>query len=41
MLAALTEAHGNKDLAAQLIGIHRATLYRKLQNYGVDWSPDG
>jgi sigma-54 dependent transcriptional regulator, acetoin dehydrogenase operon transcriptional activator AcoR len=41
MLAALTEAHGNKELAAHLIGIHRATLYRKLQNYGVDWPSDG
>jgi transcriptional regulator of acetoin/glycerol metabolism len=41
MLAALTEAHGNKELAAQLIGIHRATLYRKLQNYGVYRPSDG
>jgi transcriptional regulator of acetoin/glycerol metabolism len=40
MLAALAEANGNKDLAAHLIGIHRATLYRKLQNYGLDWTPD-
>lgn len=40
MLAALAEAGGNKDLAAHLIGIHRATLYRKLQNYGLDWPPD-
>lgn len=36
MLDALTEAGGNKDVAAQLIGMHRATLYRKLQNYGLD-----
>lgn len=40
ILAALAEANGNKDLAAHLIGIHRATLYRKLQNYGLDWPPD-
>jgi transcriptional regulator with AAA-type ATPase domain len=39
MLAALAEANGNKDLAAHLVGIHRATLYRKLQNYGLDWTP--
>lgn len=36
MLDALTEADGNKDVAAHLIGMHRATLYRKLQNYGLD-----
>lgn len=36
ILNALAEAQGNKDLAAHLIGIHRATLYRKLQNYGLD-----
>ena len=41
MLAALAEAEGNKDLAAHLIGIHRATLYRKLQSYGLDWPPEG
>jgi DNA-binding NtrC family response regulator len=41
MLAALAEAEGNKDVAAHLIGIHRATLYRKLQNYGLDWPPEG
>lgn len=40
MLDALTEAGGNKDIAAQLIGMHRATLYRKLQNYGLDSTPD-
>ena len=41
ILGALAQADGNKDLAAHLIGIHRATLYRKLQNYGLDWAPDG
>jgi sigma-54 dependent transcriptional regulator, acetoin dehydrogenase operon transcriptional activator AcoR len=40
MLDALTEAGGNKDVAAHLIGMHRATLYRKLQNYGLDSMPE-
>lgn len=38
ILAAMAEAKGNKDLAAQLIGMHRATLYRKIQSYGLDLS---
>lgn len=36
ILSALAEANGNKELAAQLIGMHRATLYRKISNYGLD-----
>lgn len=36
ILAALTEANGNKEVAAQLIGMHRATLYRKIAGYGLD-----
>ncbi|MDQ1507723.1 MAG: sigma-54 dependent transcriptional regulator, acetoin dehydrogenase operon transcriptional [Actinomycetota bacterium] len=40
ILGALAEASGNKDGAAHLIGIHRATLYRKLQNYGLDVTLD-
>jgi transcriptional regulator of acetoin/glycerol metabolism len=36
ILSALTEANGNKEVAAQLIGMHRATLYRKIAGYGLD-----
>jgi transcriptional regulator of acetoin/glycerol metabolism len=36
ILSALTEANGNKEVAAQLIGMHRATLYRKISGYGLD-----
>lgn len=36
ILAALSEANGNKEVAAQLIGMHRATLYRKISGYGLD-----
>lgn len=40
ILAALTEAGGNKDGAVRLIGMHRSTLYRKIQNYGLALSRD-
>lgn len=36
ILSALSEANGNKEVAAQLIGMHRATLYRKIAGYGLD-----
>ncbi len=32
---ALDEAHGNKALTAQKLGIHRSTLYQKLRKYGL------
>lgn len=33
---ALKQAQGNKVQAAQLLGIHRASLYRKMEKFGMD-----
>ncbi|HBE72522.1 MAG TPA: hypothetical protein DDW31_00175, partial [candidate division Zixibacteria bacterium] len=33
---ALREAGGNKRLAAKRLGIHSATLYRKIKQYGLE-----
>jgi two-component system response regulator HydG len=30
----LTAAHGNKTLAARILGVDRKTLHRKLSQYG-------
>ncbi|MBN2411938.1 sigma-54-dependent Fis family transcriptional regulator [candidate division KSB1 bacterium] len=36
ILNVLKVANGNKSMAAQMLGIHRDTLLRKLKKYGVD-----
>lgn len=35
IVRSLEEAHGNKPRAAQLLGISRATIYRKIHEYGI------
>ena len=32
---ALKKTHGNRAQAARLLGIGRATLYRRLERYGI------
>jgi transcriptional regulator with GAF, ATPase, and Fis domain len=36
ILRALQESRGNKSRAAEILGINRATLFRKLRRYGMD-----
>jgi transcriptional regulator with PAS, ATPase and Fis domain len=36
LLRALNQASGNRSEAAKLLGMSRATLYRRLANYGID-----
>jgi transcriptional regulator with PAS, ATPase and Fis domain len=35
ILQALAQTHGNKLKAAQILGIHRPTLYNKMKRYGI------
>ena len=35
LMAALTQCNGNKKKAAELLGIHRPTLYTKLKKFGL------
>jgi DNA-binding NtrC family response regulator len=37
--AALAITHGNLSQAARLLGIHRTTLYSRIQNYGTQDAP--
>ena len=34
--SALKEAKGNKNQAAKTLGVHRTTLYKKIEEYGLD-----
>ncbi len=36
IVSAMEEAGGNRNEAAKVLGIHRTTLYKKLQLYGLD-----
>ena len=36
LLRALNQAGGNRTEAAKLLGMSRATLYRRLANHGID-----
>jgi DNA-binding NtrC family response regulator len=39
ILQALQRTHGNKQKAAQLLGLYRPTLYSKMQKHGIDTPP--
>ncbi len=34
--AAMREAKGNKNKAASILGLHRTTLYKKLEEYKIE-----
>jgi transcriptional regulator with PAS, ATPase and Fis domain len=36
ILQALAQSHGNKKKAAEILGIHRPTLYGKMKRYGIE-----
>jgi transcriptional regulator of acetoin/glycerol metabolism len=36
IVRSLLDAEGNKVRAAKALGMSRATIYRKIRNYGID-----
>jgi DNA-binding NtrC family response regulator len=40
ILAALEEAEGSRTHAAEILGMERTTLWRKLKSYGIEPGPD-
>ncbi|HCL31055.1 MAG TPA: hypothetical protein DIC52_21825 [Candidatus Latescibacteria bacterium] len=36
IVAALQNCDGNRTAAARQLGVHRATLYRRMQKLGID-----
>jgi transcriptional regulator of acetoin/glycerol metabolism len=40
ILRVFEQAHGDKALAGKMLGISRATLYRKLKRYKIGVRPD-
>jgi transcriptional regulator of acetoin/glycerol metabolism len=39
ILRVFEQAHGDKALAGKMLGISRATLYRKLKRYNIPMKP--
>jgi transcriptional regulator of acetoin/glycerol metabolism len=39
ILKVFEQAHGDKALAGRMLGISRATLYRKLKRYNISMRP--
>jgi transcriptional regulator with PAS, ATPase and Fis domain len=40
ILRVFEQAHGDKALAGKMLGISRATLYRKLKRYNIPMKPE-
>jgi transcriptional regulator of acetoin/glycerol metabolism len=41
ILRVFEQAHGDKALAGKMLGISRATLYRKLKRYNIPLKEEG